>query len=807
MSTACYDVPVHNPNQIWQTDNILFKELPTLAFQIAFTTTISRFFFFIYKPFHQSQLISQISTGIFLIQVLSRIPNVFDFIFPGSGVINIDVVTHAGVVYYAFLTGLEMNLDTILHVKKKPATIAILGFIFPMVMGPALYTLHRNVYGNGEKYPLEEGRMNAYVMWTLVLTVTGFPVVVHALTELKLLYTRLGKIALTTAMISDTYAWILFTLVVPFSINGTRAIYSVLSTVIFVFICIYVARPIIVKVIDRKTEKDEWDDNQLLFVVMGIFVCAYITDTLGTHGIVGAFVYGLILPHSKFADMVTSTTDDFGGAFLVPLYFSGSGMRLSCSIIFQQPNWPLTLMVIILLCVLKILSTLFATFFFGMRNRDGFALGIILNTKGAVALMMLNTAWDKSILSVPTYSVLTVAVLLMTIVVPPIINIIYKPRKHFEQTKLKTIQKLRLDAELRILACVHNTRQATGIISLIESFNATRLSPIHVFSLYLVELTGRAGALVAAYLEKPSGQPGAQNLTKSQEELERINNSFEAFGEAYDAVRVQTLNVVSDYETIHEDVFNSANEKHTSLIILPFHKQLSSEGVLKTTSIAYRDINLNVMQGAPCSVGIFVDRDIGPLPKMKFCICVIFVGGPDDREALAIAWRMAGHPGTRLSVVRMLLFDKAAEVDTPSHAEPQGILSVEMDNDKQKDLDDEYVNFFRLIGVNNNDSISYSEVDVHSVEDITSVLNAIEKFGYNLYIVGQGNHRNSQVFSNLLEWCDCLELGVLGDMLASENFGLRSSVLVVQQYGYGGLISGKQSNHVTANNNGFETLA
>ncbi|MCI44308.1 cation/H(+) antiporter 15-like, partial [Trifolium medium] len=98
------------------------------------------------------------------------------------------------------------------------------------------------------------------------------------------------------------------------------------------------------------------------------------------------------------------------------------------------------------------------------------------------------------ILSGATYTVLTSGVLLMTIVVPPIINVIYKPRKRFEQNKLKTIEKLRLDAELRVLACVHNTRQATGIIRLIESFNATRLSPIHVFSLYLVELTGRAGA-------------------------------------------------------------------------------------------------------------------------------------------------------------------------------------------------------------------------------------------------------------------------------------------------------------------------
>ncbi|WJX55545.1 hypothetical protein P8452_41310 [Trifolium repens] len=689
---ACYEVDVLNPSRIWQTDNILKVELPVLATQVVFTVILSRFLFFIYKPLHQPRLISQISVGVVLSQIIRRIsPSIFLFVYPVTGVLNIEVLTHIGIIYYAFLSGLEINLDTILHVKKKAATIAISGIIFPMVMGPALYSLHRKVYGNGDGSALEEKTLNAYVLWTLVLTVTGFPVVVHSLSELKLLYTGLGKAALTAAMISDTYAWILFTLFVPFSINGTRAIYSVLSTIIFASICIYVARPIIVKVIDRKTERDQWDDNQLLFV-------------------------------------------------------------------------------------------------------------------GAIALIMLNTAWDKSILSAPSYTVLTSAVLLMTIVVPPIINAIYKPRKRFEQNKLKTIQKLRLDAELRILACVHNTRHATGITKLIESFNATRLSPIHVFSLYLVELTGRAGALVAAHMEKPSGQFGAQNLTRSQEELENINNVFKAFGEAYDAIRLQTLNVVSAYATIHEDIYNSANEKRTSLIILPFHKQISSEGALETTNIAYQGINLNVMQSAPCSVGIFVDRDLGQFLERKFCICMIFVGGPDDREALAVAWRMAGHPTAQLSVVRMLLFDEAAEVDTSSHNEAQGILSVVMDSEMQNDLDDEYVNSFRLTAVNNSDSITYSEVDVHSSEDIPKVLKELENFGCDFYIVGQGNRRNSRVFSSLLEWSDCSELGVIGDMLASDNFGSRSSVLVVQQYGYGGMVLGKQHNHKISNNDGFESL-
>ncbi|WJX55549.1 hypothetical protein P8452_41314 [Trifolium repens] len=764
VNPACYIVDMIHPNRIWQSDNVLKNEFPILALQVGYVVLLSRLFFFIYQPLCLPRLISQLSVGFLLIQVVGRFRSTYFYVFPINGVLNVEVLSHIGIIYYAFLSGLEMNLNVILHVKKKAGSIALSGIIFPMVMGPALYTLHRKFYGNGDGSALEESTKSAYVIWTLVLTVTGFPVVAHSLSELKLLYTGLGESALTAAMLSDTYAWVLFTLFVPFSINGKGAIYSVVCTILFIVICIFVVRPIIMNVIDRKTEKDEWDDNKLLFVVMGLFICSYITDVLGTHAVVGAFVYGLILPHGKFSDMVVSISDDFAG------------------------------------------GTMFATFFFGMRSQDNFALGLLLNTKGAIALIMLNIAWDRSILSMPTYAVLTSSVLLMTIVVSPLINAIYKSKKRFEQNKLKTIQKLRFDAELRILACVHNTRQATGIISLLESFNVTRLSPMHVFALHLVELTGRAAALVAAHMEKPSGQIGTQNLTKSQEEQENINNAFEAFGETYDAIRVQTLNVVSAYSTIHEDIYNSANEKRISLTILPFHKQLSSEGVLETTSVVYRDINLDVMQNAPCSVGIFVDRDFASISKMNFRVCMIFVGGPDDREAMAVAWRMAGHPGMQLSVVRILLFDEATKVDTSINIEAYNALSAVMDNAKQKELDDEYVNSFRLTAVNNDDSISYSEIDVHSGEDIPTILNELNTIECDLYIVGQGNCRNLRVFSNLLEWCDCPELGVIGDILTSSNFISRSSVLVVQQYGYGGMVFGNQSNNVTTNNDGFETL-
>jgi hypothetical protein len=63
---ACYQVDVHNPSQIWQTEKILTNELTVLAIQLVFTVVLSRLLFFIYKPLHQPRLISQISVSTYM---------------------------------------------------------------------------------------------------------------------------------------------------------------------------------------------------------------------------------------------------------------------------------------------------------------------------------------------------------------------------------------------------------------------------------------------------------------------------------------------------------------------------------------------------------------------------------------------------------------------------------------------------------------------------------------------------------------------------------------------------------------------
>ncbi|KAF7809572.1 cation/H(+) antiporter 15-like [Senna tora] len=686
-----------------------------------------------------------------------------------------------------------MNLDNMLQVQKKTTSVAILGIVIPMVIGMSFFALIQKLYQKHdahENYSAKAG----YLIWSLVLTFTGFPVLARILADLKLLYTRIGKAALSVAMVSDTYGWIMFIMLIPFSSDSEKAVWSVLGTMIFVLLCIFVLRPLIPRFIRKRIDQDNLNDSELLFVLMGAFVFSYITEFIGTHSIVGAFVYGLILPHGRFTDLVMGKLDKLISGVISPIFFFRSGIMVNVVEITQQRYWLVMVFVILFLSILKVVSSLVATFFFHMPTRDSVGIGLLLNTKGVLALLMLSIALERKVLSEVAFSVMMCAIFIMTIAVPLLINTIYKPRKWYRYRQ-NTIEKLRMDAELRVLTCIHNNLHATSMVNFLR---ATRIMPLHVFGVHLVEsIEHNAAMLYVADMEHPiptSSRP--QDLTQSQAELKSITNTFSTLIEKGNNVKLETSNVVSAFETIHKDIFNLAKQKGTSLILLPFHKRQSLTGHLETTNEAYRGINLNVLRDSPCSVAIFIDRGIGSLSKTNLRILMLFVGGPDDREALAIAWRMARHAGNHLLMVRILLLGEAAEIDiSEEEDENQWLPSIVNHEERQKKHDDECVNSFRFKAVCNNDSITYSEKKVHSGDELTSLLHELDNDKYDLYIVGQGSGRNSLFFSKLLEWSDNPELGVIGDMVASNSFGTKSSLLVVQQFWPQGLKFCSQSQH------------
>lgn len=106
-----------------------------------------------------------------------------------------------------------------------------------------------------------------------------------------------------------------------------------------------------------------------------------------------------------------------------------------------------------------------------------------------------------------------------------------------------------------------------------------------------------------------------------------------------------------------------AEDKRVTMIILPFHKQWRGEGDETEENVGHewRGVNQRVLKNAPCSVAVLVDRGFGsgaqtpgPTTSVAQRVCIIFFGGPDDREALELGGRMVEHPAVKVTVIRFV---------------------------------------------------------------------------------------------------------------------------------------------------------
>ena len=161
-------------------------------------------------------------------------------------------------------------------------------------------------------------------------------------------------------------------------------------------------------------------------------------------------------------------------------------------------------------------------------------------------------------------------------------------------------------------------------------------------------------------------------------------------------------------------------------------------------------------------------------------VAVIFIGGKDDREALAYASRVAQHAQVKLTVIRFLV-DSSVESSSLYRMIPP-------EQEKEMKLDDEcFTQFYErhVIG----GRISYMEKHLANAAETFSTLRSFEG-QYSLVIVGREGGMNSVLTRGMNDWQQCPELGPIGDVLSGSDFSMTVSVLIIQQHRLRGEIDG-----------------
>ncbi|KAJ6432446.1 hypothetical protein OIU84_019645 [Salix udensis] len=460
-------------------------------------------------------------------------------------------------------------------------------------------------------------------------------------------------------------------------------------------------------------------------------------DEVGLHYGYGPLIFGLAVPaRSPLAEVLVAKFDTLVSGFFLPLMAVFCSSKINLFQFIHEFKDAVHLQISFIGYVMKLLVTFIGAYFCKIPVRHAIALTIILNAKGITEVAQFLSFGDIKDFDAASGIFL---VFLLQAFQPLLIKKLYNPADQYIGHQNKSIEKASDDAELQILACAHRQEDAVAAIKVLQHSNPTKQSPLSVYGLCLEELVSSSTPLL---INHQLGQKmSSYKVSRSQPSID----IFKYFKSQYKKfVRVNMFTAVSPLKQMHEDICRLSFDKACSLVILPFHKKWNSRGKMVSSNTDIRNLNITVLERAPCSVGILIDRTrtqglSSIFHASTYRVAALFFGGPDDREAVAYALRMAGRSGVHLTVMRFI---------TPT--------TEQVYHDWDYMLNSEFLRILKL-GVS-------------------------EKWQYRLRRGDRRRHQTEpQALSGLSEWMDLQELGPVGDLLSSEDITSSISVLVVQQ--------------------------
>ncbi|GAV72301.1 Na_H_Exchanger domain-containing protein [Cephalotus follicularis] len=761
-------------NGVFQGENPLEHALPLLIVQIILVVTFSRSLAFLLKPLRQPRVIAEVIGGILLgPSAFGRSDKFLQTFFPARSMTVLDTVANIGLLFFLFLVGLELDIRAIRRTGKKSLGIALAGISLPFLLGIGTSIVLRTTVNKG----VAHGPF--LVFMGVSLSITAFPVLARILAELKLLTTDVGRMAMSAAAVNDVAAWILLALAIALSGTNTSPLVSLwvlLCGSLFVVFAIIVLRPVLAFMARRSPEGEPVNELFICITLSLVLAAGFMTDIIGIHALFGAFIVGIIIPKDgPFAGVMIEKIEDLVSGLFLPLYFASSGLKTNVATISGAQSWGLLALVIFTACFGKIVGTMVAAMLVKVPCKEALTLGILMNTKGLVELIVLNIGKDRKVLNDQSFAILVLMALFTTFITTPIVMAVYRPARKGAPYKHRTVERKDYDTELRILACFHSTRNIPTMINLIESSRGIRKrARLTVYAMHLMELSERSSAISMVHKARNNGLPF---WNRKRDDRDQIVIAFEGYQQLTNVI-VRPMTAISALNNIHEDICASAHQKRAAMILIPFHKHQRMDGAMESLGHSLHVMNQRVLRHAPCSVGILVDRGLGgttqvAASEVSYSVVMPFFGGNDDREALAYGIRMAEHPGISLNVIK---FVGGAVVykDTKSDTN---------DGNNDDDNDDQVLLTEVINSTKNQESIRYEEREAQSREDIITLLKSMSKC--NLFLVGR-----MPPLVTLVQRTDCPELGPVGSFLASSEFSKTASVLVVQQYDHSNSNSG-----------------
>ena len=257
------------------------------------------------------------------------------------------------------------------------------------------------------------------------MSITAFPVLARILTERDLLRSRMGTLAIACAAVDDVTGWCILAYIVLLirTTHGGRQIWVTLGgLLVYVFFMLFGFKRLLARFEKSFRKTGHPTENALASMVLLVLASALTTEALGIHLLFGAFLMGAIMPKSPdFIRYVLHKFETVTVLVLLPLFFAYSGLRTNIGIGHNGMWWVFAAIVIVVAIAGKLGGSMIAALFAGIGWRDAASLGILMNTRGLMELI-LNIGLDIGVISPAVFSMMVLMALVTTFMTTPLLE-------------------------------------------------------------------------------------------------------------------------------------------------------------------------------------------------------------------------------------------------------------------------------------------------------------------------------------------------------------------------------------------------
>ncbi len=405
---------------ISHTENVLL----IVIIQLIVIVASSRIFGAVFTRIGQPLVCGEIAAGLILGPSFfgGMFPNLFKRIFDPSVGQIFSILSQIGLILLMFLIGLEFDFGQVSNNRRTVMSVSAAGILLPFGLGAMLGRWMHAALG------LSGSWVNFSLFMATAMSITAIPILGRIMLELNINRTRIGSLTIAAAAADDASGWILLALVTAIarsSLNPVRVGLMVVETVGFAVCMVWLVRPLLKKwtAYQMRKNRGALSLDALAILLIMILLAAIVTNLIGIFSIFGAFFLGAILyDQREFREAVEERLRDFITVFFLPIFFTYTGLRTDIGTMAGGALWIMCGLVLLTASVGKFGGCLLAARLNGLSWCEASLIGVLMNTRALMELIVINLAFDLGIIPKSVFFMLVSMAVFTTYITTPVLR-------------------------------------------------------------------------------------------------------------------------------------------------------------------------------------------------------------------------------------------------------------------------------------------------------------------------------------------------------------------------------------------------